>query len=170
MDKIIIWCGLNAEQDALEKIFNEKCVSIRGGMSPELKVQLEKQWSEGDKKILITKAEIFGHGLNWQICNKMIFFGLSDSFEQFYQAVRRCWRTGQKREVFVYVITSKEEGQVVENIKRKEKDFERMQSEMVKYTKKFVIDNLHTEKKIDYTYNPTKQMILPNFIGGLNGN
>jgi hypothetical protein len=66
------------------------------------------------------EAVIAGFGMNWQHCAHMAFVGLSDSYEQFYQAVRRCWRFGQKKPVNVYVITAETEGAVVANIKRKE--------------------------------------------------
>ncbi len=71
--------------------------------------------------------------MNWQNCRNVAFLGLSDSYEQFYQAVRRCWRFGQKHSVNCYVVTSTLEGQVVENIKRKERDAAKMAEEMVKH-------------------------------------
>lgn len=168
-DYALVWCDLNSESDSLKKSINE-CYEVKGSDDFEYKEKTLLNFANGKIKRLVSKPSIAGHGLNLQHCNVMAFTGLSDSFEQFYQAVRRCWRTGQKREVYVYIVTSKEEGLVVENIKRKEKDFERMQQEMVKYTKRFVIDNLHSDKKVDYTYKPNLIMELPNFIGGQYGN
>jgi SNF2 family DNA or RNA helicase len=77
-----------------------------------------------DKRVpvLITKPSIFGFGLNLQQCRNVAFVGLSDSFESYYQSVRRCWRFGQKRTVHAHIITSELEGAVVANIKRKEAD------------------------------------------------
>jgi DNA modification methylase len=83
--------------------------------------------------VLISKPSIAGFGLNMQVCHNMIFVGLSDSFESYYQAVRRCWRFGQKQAVDVYIITSRTEGAVVKNIQRKEADAERMAASMVQH-------------------------------------
>ena len=112
MDKWIIWCDLNDEQDLLEKMYGDKCLSIRGSTPDDKKIEYERRWREEDTPILITKASMFGHGLNWQHCSNMIFVGLSDSYEQLYQAIRRCWRLGQTKPVNVYIITSEAEGAV----------------------------------------------------------
>ena len=124
MDKWLIWCNLNAEQDALKKQFGDMCVSIDGSTPREKRIEFEQSWRNGEMSVLITKPAVFGWGMNWQHCNKMIFVSMSDSFEQYYQSTRRCWRFGQKHPVDVYIITSEKEGAVVKNIKRKEKDFE----------------------------------------------
>jgi hypothetical protein len=86
-------------------------------------------------RVLVTKPSIAGFGMNWQHCANMAFVGLSDSYEQFYQAVRRCWRFGQKQPVNVYVITAETEGAVVANIKRKEADAMKMAENMVEHMK-----------------------------------
>lgn len=161
MDKWIVWCGLNAEQDALEKIFKDVCVSIRGTTKNEEKIRLEKLWREGDVPILITKPEMFSYGMNWQNCNNMIFVGLSDSYEQFYQAVRRCWRFGQKKNVNVHIVISAKEGCVKENIDRKNRDVKKMQSKMIELTKEITKKELQSTKRIVTEYKPKSEMILP---------
>ena len=83
-------------------------------------------FAENTEKYLISKPSIAGLGMNFQSCHNMIFTGLSDSYEQFYQAVRRCWRFGQQHEVNCYVITAEQEGAVVKNIQRKEKQAQKM--------------------------------------------
>jgi len=93
------------------------------------------------RKVLVTKGSIFGFGLNLQSCHNVVFLGLSDSYEQFHQAIRRCWRFGQKSEVDCYIVTSSAEGEVVKNIKRKEADAQRMAEEMV--------NNMHELNKAD---------------------
>jgi hypothetical protein len=80
--------------------------------------------------VLVSKASIAGHGMNWQHCADMVFVGIDDSFESLFQAIRRCWRFGQLRPVNVYLIASELEGAVVSNIEAKERDFERMCDEM----------------------------------------
>src|ERR1019366_9395663 len=88
-------------------------------------------FSNGEIQKLVTKPSIAGYGMNWQHCPNVVFLGLSDSYEQFYQAIRCCWRFGQKKQVNGYIVTSSQEGAVTENIKRKEKDAAKMAEEMV---------------------------------------
>lgn len=129
----VIWCGLNAEQDALAKVLGDRCVSIYGSLSDSEKEKRLAQWLNGEKQFLLSKVSIFGWGLNLQQCANVAFLGLSDSFEELYQGVRRCWRFGQKSPVNCHVITSEAEGAVVKNIQRKEADAARMAKEMVKH-------------------------------------
>lgn len=126
----LIWCNLNTEADKLEKLLPD-AIGVRGADSDKHKEQTAIDFADGNVNCLISKASIYGHGMNWQSCHKMILFGLSDSFEEIYQAIRRCWRYGQKHPVDVHVIISDQEGAVLDNIKRKETDFEEMQKEMV---------------------------------------
>ena len=126
----IIWCNLNSEGDAVEKLIPGS-VQVAGSDSAEFKEQAVLDFLEGRTRVLITKPSMFGFGLNLQCCHSMVFLGLSDSYEQFYQAVRRCWRFGQTQPVDCWVVTSDLEGAVVQNIQRKEQDAARMAEEMV---------------------------------------
>jgi len=139
----LVWCDLNVEADALKKAIPGS-TEIRGSDDPEKKAQAARDFATGNIKILISKSSIFGFGLNFQCCHKMVFTGISDSFEQYYQAVRRCWRFGQKEQVDVYVVTSEKEGAVVKNIKRKEKEFEVMLSGMIAETQEITKANLQS--------------------------
>ena len=112
-------------------------------------------------KTLVTKPSIAGFGMNWQNCHKMIFTGLSDSFEQYYQAVRRCWRYGQKNPVDVYIIISAKEGCVKENIDRKQADFQQMRLKMAKLTKEITKKELRRTCRISTPYEPKVTMELP---------
>jgi superfamily II DNA or RNA helicase len=126
----LIWCNLNSESDeALKQI--PGAVEIRGANSRQEKEDRMLGFSNGEIRVLITKPSICGWGMNWQHCPNVVFYGLSDSYEQFYQAVRRCWRFGQKNKVNCYIVTSSNEGAVTENIKRKERDASQMAEEMV---------------------------------------
>lgn len=118
-------------------------------------------FSEGKIKCLVTKPSIAGFGMNWQNCHNMIFTGLSDSYEQFYQAVRRCYRFGQKKPVNVYIIISAKEGCVKENIERKQADFLKMQREMTELTKKITKKELKSTCRISTPYEPHVEMKLP---------
>ena len=164
MDKIIIWCNLNSEQDALKKQFGEYCVSIQGSTLPDEKIRLEKLWRTGEVPILISKPSVFGFGMNWQHCHHEIFVGLSDSFEEYYQAVRRCWRFGQTKPVNVYVVTADREGAVVANIERKEKDFNSMLTGMISATQELCIENIQGTKRDEAEYNPKEKMVIPKWM------
>ena len=128
----IIWCDYNRESDALAKAI-PGAVEIRGSDTPERKEQALLDFSEGRTRILVTKPTIAGFGLNWQHCARVAFVGLSDSYEQWYQAVRRCWRFGQERPVEVFVFASEGERVVIENVQRKAKEAERMMEQIVRY-------------------------------------
>jgi hypothetical protein len=95
----------------------------------------------------------------------MVFVGLSDSYEQLYQAIRRCWRYGRTKDVNVYIVISDREGAVKANIERKEKDSDRMIAEMVKHTQKILTEEIHGTIKENTEYNPQIEMILPDWLG-----
>lgn len=162
----LVWCNLNSEADALKKAIPD-AVEVRGSDSPEHKEQSAIDFANGKIRILISKPSIFGFGLNWQNCRNMAFVGLSDSFEEYYQAVRRCWRFGQTKSVNVHVITADTEGAVVENIKRKERDFNVMLSGMISATQEITKQNITGTVRQTDEYNPQKQMKLPEWLGGI---
>ena len=137
----LIWCDLNSESDMLRKLIPHS-TEIRGSHSPEYKEQAMLDFAAGKIPVLITKPSIAGFGMNWQHCSNMVFVGLSDSFEDYYQAVRRSWRFGQEDSVAVYVVTGELEGPVVENIKRKEKDFKTMLDNMISKTQELTKANI----------------------------
>lgn len=112
-------------------------------------------------KCLVTKPSIAGFGMNWQQCHNMIFVGLSDSYEQYYQALRRCWRFGQESEVHAYIIISAKEGCVKENIERKQQDAEKMQRAMVAYTREITKEELQQTSRISTPYRPTVELQIP---------
>lgn len=129
---VLVWCDLNCESDALTKAI-PGAVEVKGSDSVEHKEASLRGFSAGEIRVLVTKPSIAGHGLNWQHCDTMVFVGLSDSYEEYYQAVRRCWRFGQKKPVTAHIVISTLEGAVAANIARKEKDAERMASAMVEH-------------------------------------
>lgn len=128
----LVWCDLNAEGDALTKMIPD-AVQVAGRHKDDDKESRMFGFSEGKYRVLISKPSICGWGMNWQHCNNVAFVGLSDSWEQWYQAIRRVWRFGQTKEVNCHVITSEAEGAVVKNIQRKEADAAKMAREMVKH-------------------------------------
>lgn len=128
----LVWCDLNAESSALTKAI-PGAIEVKGSDSIEHKEMALTGFADGTYRVLVSKPSIAGFGLNYQHCAHMVFVGLSDSFEQFYQAVRRCWRFGQTRPVAVHVVTADAEGAVVRNIERKEAQAARMMGEVVRH-------------------------------------
>ena len=115
----LLWCGLNPEAEALAARL-EGSVNVQGSDKYAEKVGAVTGFVSGAIRTLISKVRILGYGLNFQHCHHMAFVGLGDSFEQYYQAVRRCWRFGQIYPVRAHVIISEAEQVVVENVRRKE--------------------------------------------------
>jgi len=138
----IVWCNLNSESDRLKKLIPGS-VEVKGSDSPEKKESALMGFSDGSIRVLITKPSIAGFGMNWQHCSDVAFVGLTDSYEAFYQAVRRCWRFGQKKAVNVHLIVADIEGAVLANIKRKEKDAADMARRMVENMKDLNTQALH---------------------------
>ena len=156
----LVWCDLNDEGNTLEKLINES-KNVQGSDKNEYKENTMLEFSDRKLKCLISKPKLAGYGINWQNCHNMIFTGLSDSYEQFYQAVRRCWRFGQELPVNVYIIISAKEGCVKENIERKQTDFLKMQHEMTELTKEITKKELRSTCRISTPYEPTVKMNLP---------
>lgn len=126
----LVWCDLNAESEALKKIIPES-EDVKGSDDNTKKEKNLIGFKTGNPKHMISKPSICGFGLNYQHCSRMAFSGLSDSFEQIYQARRRIWRFGQTEQVHIHVITAESEGAVVENIKRKERQADEMYSQII---------------------------------------
>jgi hypothetical protein len=131
-EQFVIWCHRNEEAEKLTKLIDGS-VDVAGSDSIDHKEQTIEKFLRGDIRVMISKPKILGAGMNFQNCHNTAFVGLSDSWEQYYQAIRRFYRFGQKQEVNVHVISAESEGAVVENIKRKESQNETIGSEMVKY-------------------------------------
>lgn len=117
----LMWCGLNNEADMLSALIPDS-VNIHGGWSPEDKAAALLAFADGKITRLITKPSIAAFGLNWQHCARMAFVGLSDSYETYYQSIRRCYRYGQTRVVQAHVVLSELEDQIAVNIARKERE------------------------------------------------
>lgn len=159
----IAWCNLNTESAELCRLIPD-AVEVTGSMSPAEKEKRLLKFSTGESRVLVSKPTICGFGMNWQHCAAMAFVGLSDSYEQFYQALRRCWRFGQHREVIAHVITSSREGAVVANIRRKEIDAEKMAAEMVRHMSDITRSIIHGSPRNDRRYLPNETMHAPAFL------
>lgn len=116
----LMWCGLNDEADTIARLTG--AVNVHGAMTPEQKADALLAFADGSIPRLVTKPSLAAFGLNWQHCARMAFVGLSDSYEAYYQAIRRCYRYGQTRVVHAHVVLSELEGQIATNIARKERE------------------------------------------------
>jgi DNA modification methylase/superfamily II DNA or RNA helicase len=127
----LVWCGLNDEGRLLAETLGADCVLVEGQDNEDKRVEREQLWRSGRVRTLITKPSIFGFGMNWQHCARVIFLGIGDSYEQYYQAIRRCWRFGQTRDVNVQIVVSSAEQVIADNVKRKEKEATEMAEAIV---------------------------------------
>jgi DNA modification methylase/superfamily II DNA or RNA helicase len=134
----VVWCALNSEAETISRMI-PGAVNVTGSDPPGKKEAALLGFSDGSIRVLVTKPTIAGFGMNWQHCARVAFLGLGDSWEQYHQAVRRCWRFGQTRPVKVLVVTSAAEGAVVRNIERKERQAEVMLEEIVSATTGLVL-------------------------------
>lgn len=130
----LIWCHLNDEAELLASLI-PGAVNVQGSDKPETKAARMLDFTHGKLRVLISKPKICGFGMNWQHCARMAFVGLDDSFEKFYQAVRRCYRFGQTRQVVVHMFTAENEGQILANLKRKEIQHHEMSANMIEHMK-----------------------------------
>lgn len=135
-EPFLIWCNLNDESSKLAASVTGS-LEVRGSQETDEKEENILAFTKGDARCLITKPSITGQGMNWQHCSEMAFVGLNDSYEQLYQAIRRCYRFGQAKTVRVHLISADREGAVLENIKRKERQADEMAQAMIDHMREF---------------------------------
>lgn len=147
----LIWCHTNDEADLLRRAIPD-ATEVRGSDSIERKESAINGFLDGRIRVLVTKPSIAGMGLNLQHCARMAFVGLDDSFEQMYQATRRCWRFGQQREVHSHIVTAESLGAIKSNIERKEQQMADMQASMVEHMREFMSKDVQSSstEKADY--------------------
>lgn len=125
----VIWCDTDYEADAIKALLPD-AAEVRGSHTPEQKEATLRAFADGSIRTIITKPSICGFGLNWQHCARTAFVGRTFSYEAWYQAVRRFWRFGQKREVEVHLIVAEGEEAIARVIDRKADDHVTMKSAM----------------------------------------
>lgn len=161
----VVWCDTNDEADMLVSLLPE-AIEIRGNHTIRAKEENLDRFASGQAKWLISKPSICGFGLNWQHCHRMVFAGLTYSFEAYYQAVRRCWRFGQTQPVDVYIVIAETESAIQSAIARKETDFDAMRSGMAEAMKDATLAQFGLDK-LKQDYQPAKAMALPPFLGAM---
>ena len=154
---VIVWCETNDESSALAKLIPD-AIEVSGSMEYEAKIQALEDFTFGRKRVIISKPKLAGLGLNWQHANTVVFSSISHSYEQFYQAIRRAWRFGQKNQVDCHVVISDTETSIWQNIQRKAKDHDDMKRRMADAMNGF---QLLSGKK---AYLNSNRIQLPDFL------
>jgi len=158
----LYWCDLNIESQTLAGMVKNS-IEITGSLKNETKEERLLGFSSGKYKNIVVKPKIAQFGLNWQHCHNMVFVGLSDSFEAMYQAIRRCWRFGQKHPVDVHIVISEKEGNVLLNIQRKEAQADKMLLQMVKCMSELTKKEINNSSSETIEYKPIKKMECPSW-------
>jgi hypothetical protein len=163
-EKWNVWCNLNKEQDALAGALIDRAVSIDGRTDEDDKLRLLDDWMYGEKKDLISKGRVFGFGMNFQMAARLVFVGINDSWEQFFQIVRRNWRFGQTRAVHCHLVVASTEGNVLENLKRKEREAEQMAEEMAAEMQDLTRMNLRGTMSGTSKYAAHHDILIPSWL------
>lgn len=129
----IVWCGLNDEASTVARAV-DGAVNVEGSWDPDAKAEALEAFQDGEVRVLVTKPAIAGFGMNFQNAHQMVFVGLSDSYESYHQAIRRCWRFGQTEPVTAHVVVSTLERQIVDNVRRKEVEAQEATGHLVRYS------------------------------------
>ena len=158
----VIWCNLNDEGTLLEKMIPD-AVEVAGRHTIEQKEDRLAAFTAGDIRCLITKPKIGGFGLNWQHCANTVIFP-TDSWEQWYQMVRRFWRFGQEQTVNVHSVASESEIAVIENLRRKESDAEVMFDGIAAAMSDLSVEQIRKTERQTTNYTPAERMELPQWL------
>lgn len=158
-DSWLVWCDYNAESEQLHKAIADS-VEVQGKDSPDYKAEMASKFALGEIKALVSKPSIYGFGMNFQNCHEVIFCGISDSYEQFYQAIRRCWRYGQTHDVNVHIILSEAELNVLENIKEKQAQMDQLQENMVSLMHDVTMSEIKHTTRVTTDYKPSVELKL----------
>jgi DNA modification methylase len=147
----IIWCGLDTESKGAISVL-DNATEVKGSDNLDYKVETLEQFQDGKVNILVTKPKIAGFGMNFQNAHNMIFLGLNDSWETFYQCIRREWRYGQKEPVNVYLIIHEAETEIYQNILRKDAMAKRLKEKLVEQIRIYEEEELGVKVKIKMEY------------------
>ncbi len=159
----LIWCGLNDEGRMAGKRL-PGAVVVEGSDSAEVKTQALLDFAEGRTRVLITKVTIAGFGMNFQRCARMAFLGLGDSFEQYYQALRRCWRFGQTREVHAFIVLTELEEAIYKNVLRKEAQAAELSDGLISNVIEYERGELFAGTSAGDDYEPRAQVEVPSWL------
>jgi hypothetical protein len=153
-ESAVMWCHLNDEADLLERLIPDG-QQVSGRDSDDAKEAKFEAFSDGSLRVLITKPKIGAWGLNWQHCNHIVYFP-SHSYEQWYQAVRRCWRFGQQRPVTVEVVATLGQARIQDNLEKKADAAAEMFTELVAH--------MNDSAEIERLFSYNKEVQVPSWL------
>lgn len=158
----LVWCQLNPESEAIANAI-PTAIEVAGSHTTEHKIDAMLGFLDGRYASVVSKPSMWGFGMNFQHSNHMIFCGLGNSFERYYQAIKRQHRFGQKaNKVFVYVVTTPADGAVVENIKRKWQQNDDMFDNLVKHMA--IHTDLGQQTRHEMDYEPEQIVSVPSWL------
>ncbi len=161
-DPWICWCNYNKEGELLRQSISD-AVEVAGSDSISVKESRLHGFSNGDHRVMVTKPKIAGFGMNWQHCSNVVVFP-TDSYEQWYQMIRRTLRYGQKNTVRVHVVTSEAESAILQNLERKSHDAQRMFDGMVEHMRDLSSVIVRGEGGNQDNYKATKEIQVPSWM------
>jgi len=147
----IAWVGLNEEGRLLHDAIADSAL-MEGSQPPDEKQAILERFQSGETRVLITKIKMAGFGMNFQNVHQMVFVGLNDSWEGWYQGIRRCYRFGQKFPVAVHVVLSDAERTIFDNVQAKEKEALAMQEDLVRHMTTYEQEALHLSTEVQSIY------------------
>ena len=147
----IVWCGLNDESAALAAAIPGS-IEVVGADAPEKKAAALELFQDGGVRVLVTKPSIAGFGMNFQQCHNMAFVGMNDSWESYYQCIRRCWRFGQQSPVNARIVLTNMEREIYDNIQRKEKQAARLVDGLIRHVQNYEREELVGKETAADTY------------------
>lgn len=166
-DQFIIWCCTNFEADELKEAI-PYATEVRGSDSPDFKEKATADFKSGVIRVLISKASIFGYGMNFQNCHRAIFMGMSYSYEDYYQALKRIHRYGQKNDVKIDIVIGTTEKNILDTVMQKAERQSFIKNQMKRSIKDIQIESLQLK---DDTFKLLATVIdKPLWLGGINDN
>lgn len=138
----IVWCGLNDESTEMLRILNGHAIEVTGSDSPEDKARSLEAFQDGEYRVLVTKPKIAGFGMNFQNCRNQVFVGMNDSWEMYYQCIRRSYRFGQHKAVNIYLVLADAQRPIYENVMRKEEQAADMSSKLIAHVQQYEMEEL----------------------------
>jgi hypothetical protein len=159
----VIWYGLLDEGRGIAAALGDQATLVEGSLPAEEKETRLLAFLAGEKRVLISHPQIAGFGMNLQHCARMGFIGLSDSFEQYFQCLRRCWRFGQTREVKAWIVLSEPERVVYENVLAKEREASAMAEQLLQHVAGLEREEIEGIAQAE-NYRPEEPLRLPAWI------
>jgi hypothetical protein len=166
-ERWLLWCGTNAEADTATTALRDLgAVNVQGADPPDVKAARLQEFAHGDLPILVSKPSIAGFGMNFQACARMVFVGLSDSYESYYQSIRRCWRYGQARPVDVHIVLADVERVIAQNVRAKESRARDVSAGLIAAISEQNRRELFAGTSKSDDFEPVRALTIPRFLTG----